>query len=75
MLDELAPPHRRAEIFAVMRTRNALGIIAIRGLLALADLQIALIGSMEFVGTFLIATCATFILARRRSTDQAGFSS
>lgn len=46
VLDELAPASRRAEVFALMRTSNALGIIAVSGALALFGLQAAMILSV-----------------------------
>lgn len=45
ILDELAPPDRRAEMFAFLRTASSLGVITISGLLALQGLRTALIGS------------------------------
>ncbi|UED86602.1 MFS transporter [Streptomyces profundus] len=45
ILDRLAPPSRRAEMFALLRTASALGVIAVSGLLALLGLRAALVGS------------------------------
>ncbi|MGW9555618.1 MFS transporter [Nocardiopsis sp. NPDC055551] len=54
VLDELAPPDRRAEMFAFLRTASAIGIIATSGLLALLGLRAALIGSTALL---LTASC------------------
>ncbi|MBR8741212.1 MFS transporter [Nocardiopsis sp. MG754419] len=65
VLDELAPPERRAEMFAFLRTASSLGVIAISGLLALQGLQAALIGSTALL---LLASCLAALrplLARR----------
>lgn len=43
-LDALAPPQRRAEIFGLLRTASAVGIIFTSSLLAFASLSIALMG-------------------------------
>lgn len=52
-LDSLALEERRAEMFALLRTTNALGIMATSGLLALLGLTAALIGAL---GLLVIAT-------------------
>lgn len=52
-LDSLAPEERRAEMFALLRTTNALGIMATSGLLALLGLTAALVGAL---GLLVIAT-------------------
>jgi DHA1 family inner membrane transport protein len=44
-LDELAPPRRRADVFALYRTASSLGIITVSGALALFGLPAALFGS------------------------------
>lgn len=54
VLDELAPPGRRAEMFAFLRTAGSLGVITISGLLAFQGLRSALIGSTVLL---LIASC------------------
>lgn len=48
-LDGLAPPGRRAEVFALLRTATTLGVIAASGLLALLGLQAALAGSLALL--------------------------
>lgn len=45
-LDRLAPPDRRAELFALLRTSNSLGVLVTSGLLALLGLDAALIGGL-----------------------------
>lgn len=56
-LDRLAPAPQRAEVFALMRTANALGVITLSALLALTDLTTALLGTMTLMLTVtLIAT-------------------
>ncbi|MDN5585042.1 MAG: MFS transporter [Brevibacterium sp.] len=52
-LDSLAPEERRAEMFALLRTTNAVGIMATSGLLALLGLDAALAGAL---GLLVIAT-------------------
>ena len=41
ILDTLAPPHRRAEVFALMRTANAMGVIFASALLSVVSLTMA----------------------------------
>lgn len=61
-LDELAPPDRRAEMFALLRTATSVGIIVISGLLALSGLRSSLIGSCVLVS---IAACLASVYASR----------
>ncbi len=49
ILDQLAPPHRRAEVFALLRTATSLGVITVSGLLALLGLRATLIGSFALI--------------------------
>lgn len=60
VVDRLAPPHRRAELFALLRTANNLGVIAVSGLLALLGLRAALTGSVVLlvVSTVLVTVHA-----------------
>lgn len=53
-LDRLAPPDRRAEVFALQRTAGSLGVITISALLAVAGLRAALIGGVALLGTALL---------------------
>lgn len=68
-LDALAPEDRRAEMFALLRTTNALGIMATSGLLALFGLTTALFGAL---GLLVIATALAAVYStrgrRRRQT-------
>lgn len=67
VLDELAPPDRRAEMFAFLRTAGSLGVITISGLLAFQGLGAALTGSTALL---LTASClaAFHSFSRRRSS-------
>jgi len=63
ILDTLAPPQRRPEVFAVLRTANATGVIFTSAVLTAASLSMALI----FVtGLMVIATFAVAIASARR---------
>ncbi len=66
-LDALAPPHRKAEIFALSRTANALGIILTSANLALTSLAVTQATS---AGLILAATAAVAILARPGRQDR-----
>ena len=59
-LDELAPPHRRAEMFAHLRTASALGVMGVSALLAVLGLQAALLSSL---GLLLVATALATVHA------------
>ncbi|GAA2677370.1 MULTISPECIES: MFS transporter [Actinosynnema] len=59
-LDALAPPHRKAEVFALQRVANAVGVISVSGLLALLGLRAALIGGATML---LAATCLVALRA------------
>ncbi|MCB1444376.1 MAG: MFS transporter [Rhizobiaceae bacterium] len=54
ILDTLAPPSRRPEVFALLRTSNALGVIFASSLLACGYLSVALIvaGTLLLVGAW-----------------------
>ncbi|WP_209314418.1 MFS transporter [Streptomyces bohaiensis] len=69
ILDRLAPAHRRAEVFALMRTANALGVIAVSALLALTGTTAALAGGalVMALATGLVAV-ATVVGSRRKGT-------
>jgi hypothetical protein len=56
-LDTLAPPQRRPEVFALLRTANAVGVIFTSAVLTIVSLSVALI-----VVTGLMVT-ATFVVA------------
>ena len=48
-LDRLAPPGRRAELFALLRTATSLGIVVASALLAVLGLRAALVGTLALV--------------------------
>ncbi|NKZ00547.1 MFS transporter [Nocardiopsis alborubida] len=68
VLDGLAPPDRRAEMFALLRTASSLGIITVSGLLALLGLRAALVGSFALL---LIASCLAAAHRARSRGDSA----
>jgi hypothetical protein len=55
ILDTLAPPHRRPEVFALMRTANACGVILASALLTAASLPTALLAITAVMGAATIA--------------------
>ncbi|MCP2266032.1 putative arabinose efflux permease, MFS family [Promicromonospora thailandica] len=55
-LDRLAPPERRAELFALLRTATSLGVVVASGLLALLGLRAALVGTLALLLTALAVT-------------------
>ena len=63
VLDTLAPPHRRPEVFALMRTANACGVILASALLTVASLPVAL---FAVAGLMTLATLAVGISSARR---------
>ncbi|MDN5821010.1 MAG: MFS transporter [Brachybacterium sp.] len=76
VLDRLVPPEHRAEVFAQLRTANALGIIISSALLSLATLQATfavVIGVMTsvMVVTGLVFTAAWVNARRRRLAREA----
>lgn len=63
ILDTLAPPHRRPEVFAVLRTANALGVIFASAVLTVVPLSMALI---VVTGLMFTATLAVAMASARR---------
>jgi MFS family permease len=63
VLDTLAPPHRRAEVFALLRTANATGVIFASAVLTAVSLSMALI---VVTGLMSIAALAVGIASARR---------
>ncbi|MCE3288277.1 MAG: hypothetical protein K0R83_289 [Caulobacter sp.] len=63
ILDTLAPPQRRTEVFALLRTANAVGVIFASAVLTVISLSMALI---VVTGLMLIATFAVAIAFARR---------
>ena len=62
VLDTLAPPHRRAEVFALMRTANACGVILASALLTAASLPTAL---LAITAVMVAATVAVGVAGMR----------
>ncbi|EFH12492.1 hypothetical protein, partial [Teichococcus cervicalis] len=59
-LDALAPPHRRAELFALLRTANSLGVILASALLTAGSLSLALAAIAALIaGVTLVVAFAT----------------
>jgi hypothetical protein len=63
VLDTLAPPQRRAEVFALLRTANAVGVIVTSAVLTVVSLSVAL---LVVTGLMIIATLAVGIASARR---------
>ena len=63
ILDTLAPPQRRPEVFALLRTANATGVIFTSAVLTVASLSMALIA---VTGLMVIATFVVAIASARR---------
>ena len=63
VLDTLAPAHRRPEVFAVLRTANALGVIFASAVLTVVSLSTALI---VVTGLMFTATLAVAVASARR---------
>jgi hypothetical protein len=62
-LDALAPPQRRAEVFALLRTANAAGVIFASAVLTVVSLSMTLI---VVTGLMAVATFAVAIASARR---------
>jgi hypothetical protein len=62
-LDTLAPPQRRAEVFALLRTANAMGVIFTSAVLTVVSLSMALI---VVTGLMIVATLVVGIATVRR---------
>jgi len=60
VLDTLAAPHRRPEVFALLRTANALGVIFASAVLTVVSLSMALIvvTGLMIVATLAVATAS-----------------
>jgi hypothetical protein len=64
ILDTLAPPRRRPEVFALLRTANAIGVIFASAVMTVASLSMALVVVAGLMG---IVTLAVGIAVSRRS--------
>ena len=62
-LDALAPPHRRPEVFALLRTANACGVILASALLTAVSLPAAL---LAIAAVMMLATLAVGVASARR---------
>lgn len=63
VLDTLAPPQRRAELFALLRTANAVGVIFASAVLTVVSLSVALI---VVTGLIMAVTSAVAVASARR---------
>ncbi|MFO1083172.1 MAG: MFS transporter [Reyranellaceae bacterium] len=64
VLDKLAPAQRRAEVFALLRTANATGVIFTSAVLTVVSLSVALI---VVTGLMIVATLTVGIASARRA--------
>jgi hypothetical protein len=65
VLDTLAPPQRRAEVFALLRTANATGVIFTSAVLTVVSLSVALIVVTGLM--FITALTVLIVSARHRA--------
>lgn len=65
ILDTLAPPRRRAEVFALLRTANSSGVIFASAILTMASLSATLIG---VAGLMFLATSTVAIATYRHQS-------
>lgn len=63
ILDTLAPPQRRTEVFALLRTANAIGVIFASAVMTVVSLSMALI---VVTGLMIVVTLAVAIASARR---------
>lgn len=64
VLDRLVLPAQRAEVFALLRTANALGIITSSGLIALVSLDATFAVVLAMMSTAILAAGSVFTAAR-----------
>ena len=67
-LDTLAPPQRRAEVFALLRTANAMGVIFTSAALTVVSLSMAL---MVVTGLMIVVTAVVGVASVRRPASPA----
>lgn len=72
ILDTLAPPHRRPEVFALMRTANACGVILASALLTAAPLPVALLAITAVMVAATLAVGVAGVRGRDRSAGRVG---
>lgn len=60
ILDTLAPPHKRAEVFALLRTSNAVGVICASAVLTAFSIPVALgvVAALMFIVTIVVAAAS-----------------
>ncbi|WP_052213728.1 MFS transporter [Belnapia sp. F-4-1] len=63
ILDTLAPPQRRAEVFALLRTANSSGVIFASAILTMSSMSVAL---MAVAGLMVVTTATVGIATHRR---------
>lgn len=68
ILDSLAPPQRRAELFALLRTANAVGVIFASATLTVVSLSVALIVVTALMTTVTVAVAIVSTRARAASS-------
>ncbi len=68
ILDTLAPPQRRAEVFALLRTANAVGVIFASAVLTVVSLSLTLI---VVTGLMIVVTLIVGIASLRRQAPAA----
>jgi MFS-type transporter involved in bile tolerance (Atg22 family) len=62
-LDKLAPPSKRAEIFALLRTANAMGVIFASAMMTMSSITTALVAT---TGLMICATLLVAVASRRK---------
>ena len=62
-LDKLAPPSKRAEIFALLRTANAMGVIFASAMMTMSSITTALVAT---TGLMVCATLLVAVASRRK---------
>lgn len=72
ILDTLAPPHRRPEVFALMRTANACGVILASALLTAASLSTAMLAITGVMMAATVAVAVAGVRGRDRSAARVG---
>lgn len=65
-LDELSPPHRKAELFALARTMNALGIIVTSTVLSVASLAVTQAVAVALIAGAALVAAAVFLVGARK---------
>jgi hypothetical protein len=69
ILDTLAAPQRRAELFALLRTANAVGVIFASAVLTVVSLSVALIVVTGLI--MAVASAVAIVSARHRGASPA----